>query len=147
MKSTKASILGLLGLWGLLLSPLSYAEEFAVIVNSANSFSGDAKEYFLLKADKWPSGAVVEPYDIDASSDLLLAVSRNAFIKGILGLSSPAAYKEYWIQQKSKGMTRRPQALKSFDDVVKYVKREKGGIGFVPKSKAQGVKVLSTFSP
>jgi len=122
-----------------------FAEQFSIVVNEKNPVSGDIKRYYLLKKEKWPNRSSVEPYDIAVNDDLEIAVARNVFIRKELGFSSASAYLEYWIRQKSKGRTKKPQALGSYQDVLRFVKNERGGVGFVPSRLAEGVRVIKTF--
>lgn len=128
-----------------LFSYTSFSEEFSIVVNKENRVSGNVQKYYLLKNLKWPNKAVVEPYDIAVNDDLEVAVARNIFIRRELGFSSVSAYLEYWIQQKSKGRTKKPQSLNSYEDVLRYVKNERGGIGFVPSRLVEDVRVVKTF--
>jgi hypothetical protein len=122
------------------------AETYAVVVNAKNSFSGSGKDFFLLKtgSDKWPGGGGVAAFDLDPGADLSLTIVRAQFYKQFLGMTG-SEYNSYWIQEKSKGRTKKPVSVASFKQMAKNVSREAGGIGFVPESLATGLKVLTKF--
>lgn len=146
MKKINELLLGVLVLLG---TSVALGETYAVVLNPGNKFSGDPKGFFLLKAgsDTWPSGTKVVPFDVQSKTDIKVALARTAFLKQVLGFSSAGDYDEYWIQQKSKGQTRRPASVDNFDAVLRNVAREAGGIGIAPKGAAQrkGLKIVKTF--
>jgi len=132
---------------GLMFSFNAMAKQYSVIVNSGNDFAGDAKNFYLLNQGfgHWPNGTVVTPYDLKTAKDLKLVIVRVAFIKSFLKMSSASDLDHHWISRKSKGFTRKAEKKSDFSSILTFVKREKGGIGFVPRDMAKGVNVLATF--
>ncbi len=129
----------------LIISTPLLAEQYSVIVNSSNNANLDIKNYYLLQYQRWPNKSIVEPYDVSINEDLVVAVARNVFIKKFLKFPNASSYLEYWLQQKSKGKTKKPQVLDSYSDVLRFVRNEQGGVGFVPSRMAKGVRVIETF--
>ncbi len=126
------------------------AEDFSIIVNIENSYDEfDAPDFFLLKRSntQWPDGFEVLPV-IVKSENSRVAKSREVFLDQILGFQSEASYSKYWIRQKSKGQTRRPKEFSDFRKVLKYVEREEGAIGYIPKlmlGTSKKVKEIDRF--
>ena len=126
----------------------AYAESFAVIVNAGNSEEVNIRERFLLQQglEKWGSGAEVMPFEIDEAGSIKNLLIKKAFLKSVLSMSGKSEWDQYWTDQKSNGRTVRPTKLKSFKKILRFVKREPGGIGYVPVSMVNAsVKKVLTF--
>ncbi len=130
---------------------IAQGEEFSLILNKENSFSGKdmVRKYFLLQKGKgsFPGGIEVLPAIVKSDNSRVQA-SRSAFLNKILAFDTEAQYRKYWIRQKSKGITRKPKEFSDFRKVLRYVQREEGAISFVPSLMIKGsdqVKVLMTF--
>lgn len=123
--------------------------EYAVIVNKDNGENVDVRSRFLLQqgSDKWGSGGEVLPFEIDEGGSIKNLLIKKAFLKEILGMSGKSEYDKYWTDQKSAGRTVTPTKVKSFKKILRYVKRESGGIGYAPLKKARkaGVKIIKKF--
>jgi ABC-type phosphate transport system substrate-binding protein len=109
--------------------PASTAPPFVVIVNPHNpvteidrSFAEDA---FLKKVTTWPSGEVIKPVDLVPDSPV-----RRAFTHSVLERSVEAV-KGYWQQRIFSGRDVPPPELESDVDVVGYVLKHEGGVGYV----------------
>ena len=104
------------------------AQDFKVIVNSANSTSDLSAEVaaklFLKQTSKFPNGTSAQPVD--------------------LGKASPVrAVETYWQQQIFSGKDVPPAAKASDDDVIAFVKANPGAIGYVSAgASTAGVKVI-----
>ena len=123
------------------------AESFSIIVHKDNADSVNVKERFLLAegSENWDSGAKVVPFMINFGTDLKKLLIVKSFLTKILDMSK-SDYDNYWIDQKSAGRTDRPIDQNSFEDVLRSIKREKGGIGFVPTSLVNAdVKEVQKF--
>jgi ABC-type phosphate transport system substrate-binding protein len=117
------------------------AQEFKVIVNSANStaeLSADvAAKLFLKQTSKFPNGTSAQPVELGKSSPV-----RAAFSKAVLGRSATAV-ETYWQQQIFAGKEAPPPAKATDDDVIAFVKANPGAIGYVSGGAATaGVKVV-----
>lgn len=102
---------------------------FVIIVDPNNphrsldrKFIGDA---FLKKTTRWPNGDVIRPVDLHPDSPV-----REKFSHDILK-RSVAAVKSYWQQVIFSGRDVPPPELASDDEVVKYVLKNAGAIGYV----------------
>jgi hypothetical protein len=102
---------------------------FMVIVHPSNpnhavdrNFVGEA---FLKKTTRWPNGEVIRPVDLSPDSPV-----RERFSQDLLK-RSVAAVKSYWQQMIFSGRDVPPPELANEDDVVRYVQKHTGAIGYV----------------
>jgi ABC-type phosphate transport system substrate-binding protein len=117
------------------------AQDFKVIVNSANSTSelpsDVAAKLFLKQTAKFPNGTPAQPVDLAKGSAV-----RAAFTKSVLG-RAVAAVESYWQQQIFSGKDVPPAAKPSDDEVIAFVKANPGAIGYVSAGAGTGgVKVI-----
>lgn len=115
---------------------------FRVIVNPDNvTASMDRKvlaEAFLKKVTRWPNDELIRPVDQAPN-----APARQAFSDGVLK-RSVAAVKSYWQQMVFSGGGVPPPELDSDGDVVKYVLKNRGAVGYVSAGVSlQGAKILT----
>jgi hypothetical protein len=115
---------------------------FRLIVNPANGATAVERRFvleaFLKKTTRWPDGSLIRPVDENAES-----TSRQRFSDELLG-RSVSAVKSYWQQAVFAGRDLPPPELDSDDDVVRYVLRYAGAIGYVSGvANIERVKVLS----
>ena len=118
----------------------AFAQDFKVIVNSANSTSdlpaAVAAKIFLKETTKFPNGSAATPVDQGKASPV-----RAAFSKSVIG-RPVSAVESYW-QQIFSGKEVPPAAKSSDDDVVAFVKGNPGAIGYVSAgASTAGVKVI-----
>ncbi|HEV8579016.1 MAG TPA: phosphate ABC transporter substrate-binding protein [Thermoanaerobaculia bacterium] len=138
----RALLFLLLALGASLAARRAAADSFVVIVNTANSTSAmrteEVSAFFLKKAEAWPDGTRVSPVDLDER-----APSRESFSNQILAKST-AAVKAYWQKMIFSGRAVPPPEKASPEEVVSFVKKYPGGIGYVPAGTplGSGVKVL-----
>jgi ABC-type phosphate transport system substrate-binding protein len=108
---------------------------FKVIVNPANPISALDRKFladvFLKKVTRWGNGEVVHPVDLRSDSPV-----RQQFSDEILR-RSVSAVKSFWQQLVFSGRDVPPPEVDSDEQVVKYVLRFEGGVGYV--SGAAGV--------
>jgi ABC-type phosphate transport system substrate-binding protein len=114
------------------LSTRSFAEaapSYQVIVHPGNpvtsvdrSFLEDA---FLKKIVHWPSDETIHPVDLGPGSP-----TRHAFSQSVLRRSVDAV-KGYWQQRIFSGRDVPPPELDSDDEVVRYVLKYGGAVGYV----------------
>jgi len=124
---------------------ISYAGEYAVIVNDSNSNSasqGDIKRMFLKQQTSWADGTSANPFDRKADS-----AEHKAFASKVLGMTE-AELAEYWGAEKSKSGTTPPREIGSDSILTRQVSRKGGGFGVVSSAaaNADGVKILFKFS-
>jgi ABC-type phosphate transport system substrate-binding protein len=133
---------------GILLFMLSHfceaesSTSFHIIVNANNSVTTlDRKslsEIFLKKVTRWPDGELTQPADLSQDSNV-----RSRFSDEIMGRPI-AGVKNYWQQRIFSGRDVPPPELISDEDVIKYVMRHPGGIGYVSNAAdLRNVKVLN----
>ncbi len=118
------------------------AQTFKIIVNPDNQITTisakDASDYFLKKETKWANGKTVVPVDLSAKSSV-----REDFSTTIHG-KSVAAIKSYWQQFVFAGKGTPPIEKATDAEVVDFVKKNPGAIGYISASaNVSGVKVIT----
>ena len=115
---------------------------YVVIVNAGNPIAAlsvsEVSDLFLKKACNWPDGTKAAPVDFLEGSAV-----NESFAKGIHS-KSPSAVKAYWQKMIFAGREVPPPEKVTPEDVVKYVRANPGGIGYVPAGTplGTGVKIL-----
>jgi ABC-type phosphate transport system substrate-binding protein len=117
------------------------AQAFKVIVNISNSSNAlstkEISDLFLKKKTKWSDGKQVLPVDLSASSQV-----RSGFSQQIHGKST-AAVRNYWQQAVFAGTATAPSEKASDAEVIEFVKKNEGAIGYVSASaNTAGVKTI-----
>lgn len=119
-----------------------FAQSYKVIVNTANlALSLSTKEvsdFLLKKKTKWADGTTVMPVDLNSNSQ-----TREDFSKYIHGKST-GVIRSYWQQSAFSGTASAPPEKASDAEVIEYVKKNKGAIGYVSVvSNTNGVKTIN----
>jgi ABC-type phosphate transport system substrate-binding protein len=117
------------------------AGEYVVIVNPTNPITTVERRFledaFLKRVTRWPSDQPIRPVDQGPGSPV-----RRAFTEEVLRRSVEAV-KGYWQQHIFSGRDVPPPELDSDAEVIKYVLRYDGAIGYVPSgANLNGCKVL-----
>ena len=132
----RASALALL-LFAACLAASAAAADLYVIANPAVDLqSGDVRDVFL--GEKQFAGSVrLHPVDN--------AAAQEAFLSKVLNLS-PAAYTTAWTKKAFRqGLTQPP--LRANDaEVIEFVRRTEGAVGYVGRTPPGGVKVLQKLA-
>jgi len=115
---------------------------YVVIVHPSNPAArADRKfleEAFLKKTTRWDHGEVIRPVDHVPDSPV-----RRKFSEEVLR-RSVAAVRSYWQQMIFSGRDVPPPELASDEDVVKYVLKYPGAVGYVSGSAdTNGAKIVS----
>jgi ABC-type phosphate transport system substrate-binding protein len=93
---------------------------------------------FLKKVTTWPNGEQIRPVDQTAGSS-----TRKSFTEDVLRRSVEAV-KSYWQRRIFAGGDVPPPELDGNDEVVAYVAKHPGAVGYVaPGTILQGAKVLA----
>ena len=113
--------------------PSPAADDFVVIVNPSvagvNVRRADLGAVFLRKATRWGNGATAVPVDQSGTSPV-----RNAFSRAVLGMPVAAAV-QYWQKQMFGRNPVRPPAVRGSDaEVIAFVARTEGAVGYVSKA-------------
>lgn len=102
---------------------------YEVIVNPGNSMTTVNRQLladaFLKKTTEWPGGETVKPVDLPPGSPV-----RNRFSEEVIH-RSVAEVKGYWQQRIFSGRDTPPPELDSDEEVVGYVMKHQGGVGYV----------------
>ncbi len=115
--------------------------EFVVIVNQQNSVGSVSREFltdaFLKKASHWDGGEIIHPADQRPNASVRVAFSARVLLRTI------GAVRSYWQQRIFSGGELPPPELDSDDDVVRYVTKYSGGVGYVsPSARLGGTKAV-----
>ncbi len=120
---------------------------YKVIVNASNSITSVKREavaqLFLNRKATWTKGPTADPVDLSMTSPV-----RQAFSREILGMPLPTV-QQYW-RRRMLDLREFPPMVKSSDaEIVTYVAKSPGGIGYVAQSTAlpDTVKVLKVEDP
>jgi hypothetical protein len=93
---------------------------------------------FLKEVTRWDDGEAVHPVDLRGDSD-----TRSKFSESVIRRSI-AAVRSYWQQRIFSGRGVPPPELESDADVVRYVLKYRGSVGYVSSRADIGKsKVLS----
>lgn len=105
---------------------------FVVVVNDRNTVvalsKGRVSRFFLRKALRWDSGALVHPVDLPPGNP-----AREAFSQCVLG-KSVASVRAYWQQQIFSGRTVPPIEKATDAAVLEFVRETPGAIAYVSPS-------------
>ena len=116
---------------------------FRVIVSPANPMTSLERRFvaeaFLKKTTRWPDGNLIRPVDQGGESPV-----RERFSDDILGRST-AAVKSYWQQSLFAGRDLPPPELDGDDEVIHYVLKYAGAVGYVSSGAAniERVKIVT----
>lgn len=134
------SAVTILTLWN---ASLEAAGGYKVIVNSSVSFTelskGEVQKIMMKKSSKFSDGTKADPVDLDPSSPV-----REAFSKDVLGRST-SGVKNFWQRQIFSGKDVPPPELPSDADVITFVASNPGGLGYVSEGAqlSGAVKVVT----
>lgn len=126
------------------------AEDYAVIVNSDNNFSGseakvsnEIRLLFLKEKFRWGNGILSIPIGTPSSSAAFVA-----FREEVLNMSE-SQLKSHWVRIKQLNGDPAPREVNSEHLISRLVARDAGSFGIVSKAQADKlkgkVKVLFTF--
>lgn len=107
---------------------------YQIIRNPSNPIEAVDRQFledaFLKKRTAWPDGAMIRPVDLGPGS-----AARRRFSDDVL--KRPVdAIRSYWQQRIFAGRELPPPELGSDADVVRFVLRERGAIGYVSSGAA-----------
>jgi len=118
------------------------SQSYKIIVNQSNSIGSisikEASDLFLKKKTKWANGSPVLPVDLSASSKVRSDLSQYIHKK------NTSAIRSYWQQAAFSGTASAPPEKASDNEVIEYVKKNPGAIGYVSESATTtGVNIVS----
>ncbi|MGC4089624.1 MAG: hypothetical protein QM756_17400 [Polyangiaceae bacterium] len=110
--------------------------EFRLIVHPSNPIVSVPRDFvaalFLKKTTRWSDGSLVRPVDLRHDS-----ATRRSFSANVLRRSVPSM-RSYWQQRIFSGRDVPPPELESDADVVAYVLKNPGAIGYVSQTANVG---------
>ena len=115
---------------------------YYLIVNPSNPATAVDRTFlvdaFLKKITVWPNGNVIYPTDLAPSSPV-----RRAFTRDVMNRSVDSV-KSYWQQRIFSGRDVPPPEFETDEEVVQFVLKHEGGIGYVsPSVKPGGCHVVT----
>jgi ABC-type phosphate transport system substrate-binding protein len=115
---------------------------YLIVVNGKNPMSEVGRKFlgeaFLKKTTRWEGGELIRPADQDAESAV-----RRRFTEHVLK-RSVTAVRSYWQQMIFAGRDVPPPELAGDRQVLDYVKRHAGAVGYVSATAdTAGTKVLA----
>lgn len=103
--------------------------DFRIIVHSDNPRRSVSRQFlaraFMKEVTEWSDGETLHPVDLRADSK-----TREKF-SAVIIKRTVAAMRSYWQQRIFSGTGLPPPELDSDDDVVRYVLKFKGSVGYV----------------
>jgi ABC-type phosphate transport system substrate-binding protein len=138
----RRALLTATGLWLVGAPTLAATPSFRVIVNPSNRQASASRDFlvelFLKKITRFDDGEVVRPVDQRPDSAVRRAFSESVLKRSVL------VVKTYWQQRIFSGRGVPPPELDSDAAVVDYVRKHRGGIGYVSGAcELGGTKVLA----
>jgi len=113
---------------------------YRVIAHPSNAMTVVERRFlsdaFLKKATRWPNGEIIRPVDLGAD-----AAARRRFSIDVLSRSVEAV-KSYWQQAIFAGRDVPPPELDNDDEVLKYVLKYPGAVGYVSGGANTGAAKL-----
>lgn len=124
--------------------PLAAEDDFAVIVHPDNAATSidlmTLSDLFLKKSKAWPDGRAAEPVDQTAEAPV-----RARFSRRVHGRSQDAVL-GYWQRKVFSGRDTPPPALGSDAEIIAFVRRTPGAIGYVSTAaNTRDVKVIAVI--
>lgn len=118
------------------------APAFQIIVNPQSPVTSVERKFleeaFLKKVTAWPDDQVIRPVNLAPDSAV-----RRAFTHDILNRSVEAV-KSYWQQRIFSGRDVPPPELARDEDVVQFVLKHEGGVGYVSgTADVEGCRVIA----
>ena len=115
---------------------------YQIICNPSNPTTTVERQFlvdaFLKKIKTWPSGDILRPVDLHPNSPL-----RRQFTNDIMRRPVEAV-RDYWQQRIFAGIDLPPTELDSDDEVIRYVLKNRGAIGYVSATATlNGAKTLT----
>ncbi|BAF72022.1 hypothetical protein [Sulfurovum sp. NBC37-1] len=123
----------------LLLSVAVSADDLLVVTNASNDINTvtpfQLRQVYLGKRRFWKEMKLL-PLNLPPQNKL-----RKKFEKNVLHMS-PSALDAYWMKEHYLGH-RPPYRVESVESMIRFVKKVKGAIGYIPERKAvKGIKVI-----
>jgi hypothetical protein len=141
MRRQISSVASLLVALSLLSAAPAWAE-YKVIVHASRDMSSISRAtlqaVFLKKTTKWPDGATAVPVDLGENPSVREEFSKEVMARNI------ASVKSYWLQMIFSGRGTPPIEMTSEDEVIAFVTRTAGAVGYVSGDATlpDGVKAI-----
>jgi ABC-type phosphate transport system substrate-binding protein len=114
----------------------SNAGDAIVIVNKDNAVTvltrAEVENMFLGKTTQWPGGGKILPCDQKAESKVA-AIFCSSFLN-----KNVADYQAYWMEIMLSGSATPPKSAVSDQEVIEFVAKTKGAIGYIDAATTLG---------
>ena len=114
------------------------ADSFQVIVNSKNPIDSLDKKFladtFFKKITRWSDDSTIQPVDQKADAPVRREFSEDVLSRSVMGV------KNYWQQLIFSGTDVPPPELGSDQEVIRYVSKNPGSVGYVSSLSRAGDK-------
>ena len=125
-------------------APPAAAPIYRLVVNVNNPASSLDRRFvqdaFLKKVKTWPDGELIHPVDLKGNSPVRERFSLDLLRRPL------AAIQAYWQQQIFSGRDVPPVAVETDAEVIRYLARYKGAIGYVSGSASLvGAKAVTIW--
>ena len=117
-------------------STTAFGADFVVVVNRDGPYDGlkaAAIKEIYLGEKRFLGNVKLEPVNFTEGP------LKDTFLKEVVGMTSKE-YKLHWIKKVFQEGLSLPRTLGSVDDIVGFVKRGKGAVGYLPASAATKLK-------
>ncbi len=116
-----------------------YAEESGVIiVNKSIKIEtiskSDIRKIYLGKMTLWGNKSKIQPCIINIKTEF-----GKKFFDAVLS-TTPKKYKRHWLKQVFSGYGSAPHSFATPEEVIEFVSKNPGGIGFIPKANSESLK-------
>jgi hypothetical protein len=114
---------------------------YRIICNPSNSITAVdrrlVQDAFLKRVTIWPTGELIRPVDQVSTSPVRRTFSQEVLKRPV------EAVRSYWQQRIFAGRELPPPEVRSDDEVVRFVLREPGAVGYVSgDAPVNGAKIL-----
>lgn len=121
------------------IAQVAEAADFKIVVNASNPTSSVTRKelsgLFLKKDDTWPDGQPVTAVDLKPDSPIRIEFTTAVHQKKI------SAIKSYWQRQIFQGKAVPPMERSTDAEVIAFVARNPGGVGYVSSTAELGSNV------
>lgn len=113
----------------------SFSAELYIISNSALTIAADEVKAIFQGETEFSGSTKLEPTDNNAA--------QAVFLSKVMGMDK-AKYESWWVKKSFRDGANQPPARATDMEVVEYVKKTPGGVGYVATQPA-GVKIIQQF--
>jgi ABC-type phosphate transport system substrate-binding protein len=122
----------MLAVIALLMAPQAYCGDLYIIANQALNIEPAALKAIFTGETQFSGSVKLDPTDN--------AAAQEVFLSKVMGMAKDK-YDAYWVKKSFRDGVTQPPARSSDTEVIEFVKKTPGGVGYVVTTPA-GVKVI-----